>query len=223
MRKELFGCFFVLLFITVTWAGNLEPGAPPGPTMHSLDEIFEKLDIIEYKIDPQTSPCEGAPVEKSGQTVAYEASDDGDLQRGVPWPIPRFTDHGNGTVTDNLTGLMWTKNANLYSQRTFSYALSHCAACAQGGHTDWRLPQVKELQSLIHYGYGNPALPDTSGTGHWTDGNPFTNVQTDWYWSSTHYVDDTDQHAWRVNLYIGNVEADFMINNAYVWPVRGGQ
>ena len=55
-----------------------------------------------------------APVPKTGQTTAYAAGDDGTLQKGVASPTPRFTDHGNGTVTDNLTGLIWTKDANAF-------------------------------------------------------------------------------------------------------------
>ena len=53
---------------------------------------------------------------KTGQTKCYETigveipcagtGQDGEIQAGVTWPEPRFTDHGDGTVTDNLTGLM---------------------------------------------------------------------------------------------------------------------
>jgi hypothetical protein len=53
-----------------------------------------------------------ALVPQTGQTTKYVAGDDGDAQMGVPWPSPRFTDNANGTVTDNLTGLVWLKNAN---------------------------------------------------------------------------------------------------------------
>ena len=56
-----------------------------------------------------------APIAKTGQTTSYATGDDGDLQNGVALPAwyPRFTDNGDGTVTDNLTGLMWAKNANM--------------------------------------------------------------------------------------------------------------
>ena len=47
-----------------------------------------------------------APVPKTGLTSSYLTGDDGDLQKGVPSPNPRFTNNGDGTVTDNLTGLM---------------------------------------------------------------------------------------------------------------------
>jgi hypothetical protein len=43
-------------------------------------------------------------VPKTGQTTAYVAGNDGYLEKGVAWPDPRFTDNGDGTVTDNLTG-----------------------------------------------------------------------------------------------------------------------
>ena len=50
-----------------------------------------------------------APVPQTGQTVSYYAGDDGALEMGVPLPEPRFTDNGDGTVTDNLTKLVITK------------------------------------------------------------------------------------------------------------------
>ena len=55
-----------------------------------------------------------APVHKTGQTTSYATGDDGDLEKGVAWPNPRFTDNSDGTVTDNLTGLIWLKNANCF-------------------------------------------------------------------------------------------------------------
>jgi len=62
-----------------------------------------------YVIPTKKKSC--APVEKTGKTTSYATGDDGDLEKGVTWPSPRFTDNRNGTVTDNLTGLIWLKNA----------------------------------------------------------------------------------------------------------------
>ena len=80
-----------------------------------------------------------APVERTGQTESYATGDDGDLQRGAIWPNPRFTDNGNGTVTDNLTGLIWLKNADCFGQRSWSDALSDCNSLGAGNHpVRWR-------------------------------------------------------------------------------------
>ena len=170
-----------------------------------------------------------APVEKTGQTTIYAAGDDGDLEKGVIWPSPRFTNNGNGTVTDNLTGLIWLKNANCDETKMWANALTYCNNLASGScglsdgssAGDWRLPNVKELQSLIHYGVHSPALPNTAGTGQWSEGDPFTNVQS-YYWSSTTYASNTT-YARYVNMHDGNVLASGKSSyGRYVWPVRGG-
>ncbi len=162
-----------------------------------------------------------------------QAGEDGALQKGVAWPNPRFTDNSNGTVTDNLTGLIWLKNANAGNDcagadvgtETWANALASAAACntaAYAGYTDWRLPNVREMQSLIHYGFYNPAVPNTAGTGQWTAGYPFTGVQSNFYWTSTTYA-GLYSSAWTVYLLDAAVAAYDKSNTFYVWPVRGGQ
>lgn len=162
-----------------------------------------------------------APVPKSGQSTSYGNRDDGELERGVMWPTPRFTDNGNGTVLDNLTGLIWTKNANCDGAKDWTTALAYCNALSNGtcGLTDgseagdWRLPQIEELQSLIDYGEYTPALPS---------GHPFASVQSNVYWSSTTISFSTGK-AWYVNLDSGSVFNDVeKASSRYFWPVRGG-
>jgi len=80
---------------------------------------------------------------------------------------------------------------------------------------DWRLPNVKELQSLIDFGNASPALP----TGH-----PFSGVlQSADFWSSTTYA-AISYVAWHVVLTDGLIHAipkdNFTLG---VWPVRGGK
>jgi hypothetical protein len=170
------------------------------------------------------------PVEKTGQTTSYATGDDGGLQKGVAWPNPRFTDNKDGTVTDNLTGLIWLKNANCFGQRTWAGALADCNNLAdkQCGLTDssspgdWRLPNIKELQSLIHYGVFDPALCNAAGTGQWSEGDPFTDVQSSYYWSSTTHASSTDD-SWLVQLNLGEVYYLYKSYNYYVWPVRSGK
>lgn len=170
-----------------------------------------------------------APVEKTGLTASYTIGDDGSLRMGVSWPNPRFTDNGNGTVTDNLTGLIWLKYANCFGTRTWDQALSDCNGLSAGwcglidGSTagDWRLPNRNELNSLLDVRYANPALCNTSGTGQWTSGNPFTNVQSlNYYWSSTPFV--VSAAAWKVGMEAGELTISMITDYLYVWPVRGG-
>jgi hypothetical protein len=149
---------------------------------------------------------------KTGQIVGYASGDDGDLEQGVAWPSPRFTDHGNRTVTDNLTGLMWTKYAR--SDKKWQEALDYCNSLTQAGYTDWRLPNINELHSLTDYSRCNPALPS---------GHPFTNVQGHIYWSSTTSASVPDS-AWIVDMWDGSVNHYNKSDDyRYVWPVRGGQ
>jgi hypothetical protein len=167
---------------------------------------------------------------KTGQTRCFDAGgaeiscagtgQDGEIQAGVAWPSPRFADHGNGTVTDKLTGLMWTKDANLsHYERKWQQALNYVAKMNTGkhenfGYTDWRLPNLKELESLIDISQTQPALPA---------GHPFIKVK-DWYWSSTTHA-RFPQLAETIRLTDGFVVGGFdkTVEDVYVWPVRGGQ
>lgn len=193
--------------------------------------------------------CTGAPVAKTGQTTCYDENDiimddctgtgqDGEKQAGVDWPNPRFTDNGDGTITDNLTGLIWLKNANSFVQLKWSDALNACNSLYADGFElddgsvagDWRLPNVRELSSLIHYGFSGPALSDTAGTGQGSfldiEGDPFSNVQrgsSSLYWSSTTAAFPTNgSRAWLVIFEDGNVSAFIKNDNEKsVWCVRG--
>ena len=89
-----------------------------------------------------------SPVAATGQITSYAGSDDGALQTGVAWPDPRFTDNVDGTVTDNLTGLVWLKNANCFVQTNWTSAIIDANQLASGSCSlsdgsaagDWRLP-----------------------------------------------------------------------------------
>jgi len=172
-----------------------------------------------------------APVEKTGQTATYLIGDDGELKKGVAWPNARFTDNSDGTVTDNLTGLIWMKNANAFGAQDWYDALniSNNLADGQGGLTDhsiagdWRLPNINELISLTHYGYSSPPLPNTAGTDQWIDGDPFTNVQPWNYWTSTTRKNGNGGSAWCVTFTNGYSLGSTKSNSLYVWCVRGGQ
>jgi hypothetical protein len=245
----------VLLSATgIVLAGSLNPGVGPtaaGSQMYTLQQIYDRLNTgaaatkMATFTEPSSAPAstmktlddlytlanERARVPKTGQTTSFAAGDDGALQKGVTWPNPRFTDNSNGTVIDNLTGLIWLTNANCFSAQVWATALTSANALASFacGLTDgsvagdWRLPNVREMQSLVHYGFFNPAVPNTAGTAKWTTaGDPFTGVQSGFYWSSTTYADGTSD-AWGVYLYYGRVNNYDESGTGYVWPVRGGQ
>jgi hypothetical protein len=168
---------------------------------------------------------------------------DGESQKGVAWPNPRFTDNGDGTVTDNLTGLMWLKDANCIATNypsfdkdyapdgevTWLHAIDFVAGINDGtyplcgaGFTDWRLPNRFELQSLSDLKFYEPALPDTSGKGQSSEGDPFNNVQYYSYWSSTTYALLTHK-AWSVGMTSSGLWThEKTLYNHNVWPVRGG-
>ena len=177
----------------------------------------------------------------TGQTQCYKfdgteivcagTGQDGEKLMGVVWPKPRFTDNGNGTVTDNLTGLIWLKNANCTdivggivkadgklawaSALTWSNSLASgkCGISDGSAAGDWRLPSRRDLYSLVDLQNDNPALPA---------GHPFSNVQANYYWSSSSFANDTNG-AWVVYMGDGIVVSRNKGTSFYVWPVRGGQ
>lgn len=178
---------------------------------------------------------------RTGQTTCADAAgniiactgtgQDGDKQKGAAWPSPRFTDNANGTVTDNLTGLIWLKNANCTdtvggitkgsgylawaNALSWSNALSSGACGLSDGSTagQWRLPNITELESLVDAEHYNPALPA---------GHPFTGVLLSVYWSSSSHAGNTSV-AWFVGMNDGVVVLDNKTNGNFVWPVRAGQ
>jgi len=163
---------------------------------------------------------------KTGQTTCYDAAgatipctgtgQDGDLKAGVAWPNPRFvvgTGAGVDCVTDNLTGLMWVK-APSTTPAIWSAALTSANDLTLCGFSDWRLPNINELESLVN---SEVTFPTTFLS---TQG--FSGVQASNYWSSSNYAVSAN-YAWIVGMDGGDVGFGVKYNNYYVWPVRAGQ
>ncbi|MBF0537156.1 MAG: DUF1566 domain-containing protein [Nitrospirae bacterium] len=167
------------------------------------------------------APATTVNLPQTGQTTSYAAGDDGALRAGVAWPNPRFTDNGDQTLTDNLTGLMWIKNANLPgTTKTWQQALDYVASMNTGaigtcGYTDWRLPNIIEMESLVNVGQADQTT--------WLGSQGFTNVQSSYYWSSTTYTNSTPSNVWVIHMYDGQVNLYAKSGNSYVWPVSSGQ
>ena len=105
--------------------------------------------------NPDCGPVYDPLLARTGAQDSYHPGDDGEHQAGVS-VSPRFIDNLDGTVTDNLTGLIWLRNADCFGRQDWygSLAAANGLRDAECGLTDgsaagdWRLPNVKELQSL---------------------------------------------------------------------------
>jgi hypothetical protein len=193
------------------------PEKPDNPGVPGLLAKISELNAQIAELEAVIQELEDfASVPQTGQITSYHEGDDGYLQKGIPWPDQRFTDNENGTVTDNLTGLIWLKNANCFGVLTWADALSACNTLTSPtcGLTDgsvagdWRLPNRKELESLLDFS-DDVALPF---------GPPFVNFGIK-YWTSTSWVGQ--QQAWFIE-YNGVVDATLRTVFWSVWPVRGG-
>ncbi|MBU1231701.1 MAG: DUF1566 domain-containing protein [Proteobacteria bacterium] len=127
--------------------------------------------------------------------------------------MSRFKEQ-NEVVIDKKTGLMWTKNASLSSfsmtwneALTFIKDLNHSEL---NGYSDWKLPNRRELFSIISHKTINPCLPLF---------HPFVNIFTSYYWTSTSCARQTDQ-AWYIHLGGARVFKGKKYDSYMVWPVR---
>jgi len=136
-----------------------------------------------------------------------------------------FFDNSDGTVTDLGTTLMWqrcsapSEEVNCISVLPSTYiwddALAYCNALTLGGHTNWRLPNIKELHSILYL---------TKTTAPNINTSFFPNTQSAYYWSSTTFVGTLD-YAWYVNFNIvgsqfAMTSPQSKLNTEYVRCVR---
>lgn len=150
-----------------------------------------------------------------GERIACIGSgQDAEYRKGLEWPESRFLPQG-GVVLDKLTGLVWSRDANPAEYPlTWPEALYWVDRINDEqmlGFRDWRLPNRRELRSLISHQSKRPALPAN---------HPFVNLFSNWYWSSTTAA-VSPAHAWYVDMdggrmFYGGKDQSFML-----WPVRG--
>jgi len=220
------------------------PSAPAGATVtradhtgdfagNGIDDVPIYFTVVHYVSLPDRNNRGVAGPPLTGVNfIAYDGSnpplrptaDLASRKRG-PW-TPRFTDNRNGSVTDELTGLVWLKDAGCLGAEIWDTALKHANALAAGtcglsdGSVagDWRLPNINELESIVDIFASNPAL---------TPANPFINVSHAIYWSSTSYFHGQagSPSAWAIRLADGRFINDWVANDkatAYnrVWAVK---
>jgi len=175
-----------------------------------------------------------------GDPVVCEGTgQDGDIQAGIEPPAIRFTDNGDGTIRDKLTKLTWLKNANclataglgpfndfddiaddgrVFWQTALDFANTlesgQCGLMDGSSAGNWRLPNVRELHSLIDYGQLEPALPA---------GHPFAELEEQGAYYSSTSDENARFRAWLVSFFDGVVVQDFKtFADHNVIAVKGG-
>ena len=138
---------------------------------------------------------------KLGHSGIELPADTEHIDKGGPWIMTR----------DNATGLVWEliTKGNRGIEYTWEEALTYAEKLELGGYTDWDLPTVKELNSLVDRGVYYPAI----------DTNWFPNTLSSRYWSSTAYPFNHN-YAWRVNFWEGWFQANLKEETYYVRAVR---
>ena len=159
-----------------------------GEAFHGQDDTLFGVNFADGRIKGYGLILHGRPKEFY---VMYVRGPQG-------YGVPDLTDNGDGTITDAASGLMWTQDDN-GEAISWEGALAHAQAMnAQGylGHDDWRLPNIKELQSIVDY----TRSPDTTGSAALDplfDISAITNEagtpDFPFYWSSTTHANVSDQ------------------------------
>jgi len=233
--------YYLLEGMEAEEGGSLEPpaGAVPGDTrFKTLKQIYEGIEAEFGKISTTAENVEegvtfwstdtaawgvqtgtlaaGGGLLKTGQITSYRTGDDGTYQKGT---AKSYTDNGDGTITDNVTGLMWAKDGNGAgcnngATLTWNAAIDWAEGLTFATHSDWRLPNAVEIMTLMveDAGQGAPYINTTY----------FPNTVSDDYWSSTSRPSNTDS-ALCANFSNGLLDNYNKTNSTYVRAVRGGE
>jgi hypothetical protein len=217
---------FVNVFNGYYWSGTTCHRLPDQAWYVHLGgaRVFKGMKHGSYLVWPvRTAGERTLRVYRTGQQECYAADgsridcsgsgQDGDILSGQPWPQPRFADT-DGSVIDRMTGLIWSRTAGITGQPV-SWEQAEMAIAGANkerlhGSDNWRLPTIRELESLCDMGRHSPALPQP---------HPFEQVR-DYYWSADTSRYDP-RYAWALYLQDGAIGVGYKPNaDFHVWPVR---
>ena len=199
--------FLSLIFVLckVLQAGDLEPADPPGPTMHTLEEIYNTT-------NSQADKIYNKPIWKIWNKTFQDWPNNDRFAVSVDGIIIGGGVFWGEMVLDKETGLIWARNAHLDVSKPWTVAIDFCRRTIISNRQGWRMPTVEELASLLDMSVlGSPKLPE---------GHPFIDVQ-DSYWTITTREGDSSD-AWSVSMRDGICGYIGKPTFKYAWPVRGG-
>jgi hypothetical protein len=153
-------------------------------TMYLLLNFFLIISCRKSNDDINQLTASQFKLPDTGQVLSYTSTPGEDADFNIN--SPSYADNGNGTITDNITGLIWQKTDA--GEMTFENASAYCKTLSLGGFTDWRLPSAMELFSINNFDKVNPAL----NTSY------FTKTSAEYWWTSETRADDINS-VWVVN------------------------
>jgi len=191
---------------------------------HGTGERFSDIAVPGIAADDDGAI---APVASTGQVNNYAFGDDGDFQLGLAIPGERFTDNGDGTFVDNLTGITWLGIRDCIVKRYWASGLeyanslaansSDCPSLDDGSEAgEWRVPNIKELYSLVDVSDNSPS---------WARGIPYSGTWSDfpwdYYWSSTSFEPVPEINAFAMDSGFGLIDSYTKdLNQFWIWPIR---
>lgn len=181
-----------------TWSSTQYTGL----TMTGGDTTVFGYNFVDGRLKgyPKYDPQSGQPA-----TMYFR------LVRGnTAYGINNFSDNGDGTISDNATELMWEQSDD-GTQKNWEASLSYCENLSLGSHTDWRMPNAKELHSIVDYSRSpdatnSPAIdPIFSCTSFLNPGN---NLSYGYYWTSSPLKDGVNPFTDAAYICFGEAQGE---------------
>jgi hypothetical protein len=175
---------FILFFHVYAEGASQQSGQTYSFVDTGVKEFYDNTSVIP-------KPKKGAPF--FGQDAQYQINN------------PSYSDNGDGTITDNVTGLIWQKGDSGRGM-DWEMALKYAENLTLGGHGDWRLPNAKELQSIVDYSR-SPQATDSAAIDPVFETtaikDPEGNKQYPYFWTSTTHLDGRNPYDSAVYIAFG--------------------